>query len=74
MLKNVLTIAGASLAIMMSVSPLPASAEGDCTPELFELGLCDPSQVPEPSPLLGITFIGGSILVKKWTDSFKNKP
>jgi hypothetical protein len=55
MLKNVLTIAGASLAIMMSVS-LPASAADDEV------------QVPESSNVLPLIVLGMGLAGKKMYD------
>ena len=64
MLKNTLSVAAATIAIVASAS-LPALAIVDNEEDLV-------TEIPEPTTVLGLmTFAGGALLTKKRIDSQK---
>ncbi len=65
MLKNTLSVAAATIAIVASAS-LPALASVDSTDDFAT------ESIPEPTTVLGLmTFAGGALLTKKRIDSQK---
>jgi hypothetical protein len=77
MLKKALFVTSAALAISTTAS-LPAFATGTCSPSDIAIGVpgCEqePVKVPEPTTMLGILLVGGSMAAKKFADSLNKKP
>lgn len=74
MLKNTLSVAAATIAVIASVS-LPAAAVPTCSPAAAAASLCtpdpEPEKVPEPTTILGLLSVGGVMAAKKMVDSYK---